>query len=58
MGGINNWVLGGCSGILSIGALFVASSVGHGTSYYAALAVFVVCVLFIFYLVRTGTKHE
>lgn len=58
MGRIGNWVLGGCSGIMAIGALFVAARSGYGVAYYGALAMFLFCVLFVFFLVRIGAGRE
>lgn len=58
MGQVANWVLGGAAGIMSLGGLFVASRAGQGVGYWGGLAMFAFCVLFIFYLVKTGFDRE
>ncbi len=58
MDNMSNWVLGFGAVVMSICALFVASRAGTGVGYYGGLAMFVFCVGFVFYLVRTSLDHE
>lgn len=53
-----NWVLGGVSAIMGVAGLFVASRAGYGLGYYGGLAMFVFCVLFIMFMMKSGYDHD
>lgn len=58
MDNMSNWILGFGAVVMGICALFVASRAGTGVGYYGGLAMFVFCVAFVFYLIRTSLDHE
>lgn len=59
MDSTRSWILGGCVGVLGVIALYVAANAHDTAVYYIGLAVFVVCVLFDFYLIkRTFDRAE
>ena len=57
MGNVGNWVLGGCSLVLALCGLFVSSHAGAGVGYYGGLFMFVICIMFIWHLIRTSDDH-
>ncbi|MBM3488463.1 MAG: hypothetical protein FJX67_17845 [Alphaproteobacteria bacterium] len=58
MQNVNNWILGAFAALLAVGALYVTARAGHGVGYYGGLAMFVFCVLFILYLMKTTFDHQ
>lgn len=54
--GTANWVLGGISGVLGLGGLFVASRSGphEAVAYYGGLGFFVIGLLIVFYFLKLG----
>ena len=58
MDNMSNWILGFGAAVMGVCALFVASRAGAGVGYYGGLAMFVFCVAFVFYLIRTSFDHE
>ncbi len=58
MKNVSNWVMGAAAAVMGVAALFVAARAGHGLAQYAAIGVFVFCVLFVFLLMKTSFDHE
>ena len=54
--GTANWVLGGVSGFLALGGLFVAARSGPQApvGYYGGIVFFLVALLIVFYLIKLG----
>lgn len=54
--GTTNWVLGGLSGILGLGGLFVSARAGAGdpVGHYGGLLLFAIGLLIVFYFVKLG----
>jgi hypothetical protein len=52
--GTTNWVLGGVSGFLGLGGLFVAARSGphEPVGYYGGMIFFVIALLIVFYLMK------
>ncbi len=54
----SNWILGFSAVVMGLCALFVAARAGEGVGYYGGLAMFALCVGFVFHLVRVTMDHE
>jgi hypothetical protein len=54
--GTANWVLGGISGALGLGGLFVAARSGphEAVAYYGGLGFFLIGLLIVFYFLKLG----
>jgi hypothetical protein len=57
MKNVSTWIMGAATTIMGVAALFVASRAGHGVGEYAAVGLFVFCVLFVFLLMKTSFDH-
>ena len=57
MNHVGNWVMGGCTAVLAVGGLFVASTAGSGVAYYGGLGFFVFAVLMVFLFIKVSTDH-
>ena len=58
MGSIGQWVLGGVISILAIIALFFAAHAKDAAIHYTGLLIFVACVLFVMYQIKSAFDSQ